>query len=415
MVFGSMDKIVKCYSKSLEASAMKDLTHFRVAWLLPSMARGFYLQPVLREFTKIFPEAVVFTGLWPGFARECEGCFKVKVVGKTRFVKIRKTVTGHSTGIVLPPLRIIRHLVEFKPQVIFSSTFTLWTALSLLLKPWKRWRVVVVYSGSSLSVDMRKSRVRLFIRRVMAQQVDAFVTNSQAGRTYLTKVLKVEAGRVFARPYQIPEVEALLGPRQQTEPCSSNIRRPVFLFVGRIIRGKGLHLLLEACSILQTGGYRNHTLFIVGDGSQRGELEDFIKSQGLEARVRWAGWVDYGKLGAYFQDADVFVFPTLEDVWGMVVLEAMIFGKPVLCSKWAGAAEMIVDSKNGHVFDPYRPEKLADLMKRFIDNPSLIRSMGEHSKQIMASYTPELVAKHLAEVVGYVVDRSRNTAIHLDV
>lgn len=385
---------------------MKNLSHLRVAWLLPSMARGFYLQPVLREFTKIFPETVGFTGVWPGFAKGCEGCFKVKAVGKTRFVEIHKTTTGYSTGIVLPSLRIIRPLVKFEPRVIFSNTFTLWTALSLLLKLWKRWKVVVVYSGSSPSVDARKSRVRLFIRRVMAHQVDAFITNSQAGRTYLTKALRAEASRVFARPYQIPDAGALLEPRQHPEPCFSNMRRPVFLFVGWTIPRKGLHLLLEAYSILQTEGYRDYTLLIVGDGSQRGELERSIKNQGLKARVRWAGWVDYGKLGAYFEDADVFVFPTLEDVWGMVVMEAMLFGKPVLCSKWTGAAEMVVDGENGYVFDPYRPEKLAVLMKRFIDNPSLIRSMGERSKQIIAPYTPELSAKHLAEVVEYVVKRA---------
>jgi Glycosyltransferase len=57
---------------------------------------------------------------------------------------------------------------------------------------------------------------------------------------------------------------------------------------------------------------------IVGKGDQREELEAFIKERDFEEQVIWAGWVEYGNLGSYFQQADVFVFPTFEDVWGMV-------------------------------------------------------------------------------------------------
>jgi glycosyltransferase involved in cell wall biosynthesis len=75
-------------------------------------------------------------------------------------------------------------------------------------------------------------------------------------------------------------------------------------------------------------GYEGYSLVVIGTGKQREELEAFITERHLEAQV---GWVEYGRLGAYFQQADVFVFPTFEDVWGMVVLEAMVFGKPVFC------------------------------------------------------------------------------------
>ena len=146
-------------------------------------------------------------------------------------------------------------------------------------------------------------------------------------------------------------------------------------------------------------------MLIVGDGPQRSELEDFIKSRGLEDRVKWAGWVKYGNLGAYFQTADVFIFPTLEDIWGMVALEAMAFGKPILCSKWAGTAEMVVDDENGYIIDPHQPDQVANQMKRFINNASLIQSMGERSRQKIASHTPETVARHLSDVVACVLNK----------
>jgi glycosyltransferase involved in cell wall biosynthesis len=117
------------------------------------------------------------------------------------------------------------------------------------------------------------------------------------------------------------------------------------------------------------------------------------------------GWVEYGRLGAYFQQADVFVFPTFEDVWGMVALEAMVFGKPVLCSKWAGAAEVIVEGENGYIFDPYEPEGLAIAMRRFLDHPELIESMGKQSQQLISQNNPSSAAQFFVEVISYVVEK----------
>jgi glycosyltransferase involved in cell wall biosynthesis len=108
-------------------------------------------------------------------------------------------------------------------------------------------------------------------------------------------------------------------------------------------------------------------------------------------------------MGAYFQHADVFILSSLEEVWGLVVVEAMLFAKPILCSQGAGAAEMVHDGKNGYVFDPYQPEQLADLMLRFIKEPELSATMGKASQQIMSEHTPDAVATHLGEVVDFVL------------
>jgi len=239
----------------------------------------------------------------------------------------------------------------------------------------------------------------------MVHFADAFITNSDGGKRYLTKFLKVKESSLFVRPYQVPDAATLLASRTPGELCFSGMQHPIFLFVGEIIPRKGLHLLLDACSRLRDEGYNEWTLLIVGAGPQRSELEDFVKNHGLEDRIKWAGWVSYGKLGPYFQEADVFIFPTLEDIWGMVALEAMAFGKPLLCSKWAGTAEMVADNENGFIIDPYRPDQMANQMKRFINNANLIQSMGERSKHKIAAHTPKAVAKHLSHVVESVINK----------
>ena len=181
------------------------------------------------------------------------------------------------------------------------------------------------------------------------------------------------------------------------------MQQPVFIVVGGIIPRKGLDRLLEACAILQRQGCDDYTLLVVGDGPQREELENFTQKNDLTKCVQWAGRVDYNHLGAYFRKADVFVLPTLEDTWGLVLLEAMVLGKPILCSKWAGAAELVIDGENGYCFDPYEPAKLAELMRRFINDPDLAASMGHKSEQLMTQYTPEAAAKFLSEVTSFVL------------
>jgi glycosyltransferase involved in cell wall biosynthesis len=89
----------------------------------------------------------------------------------------------------------------------------------------------------------------------------------------------------------------------------------------------------------------------------------------------------------------------------MVVPEAMSLGKPVLCSTWAGSAEMIDSEKTGYVFDPYYPEQLAGLMRQFIDRPNLITSMGKNARKLMEQYTPETAARFFADVSNSVLER----------
>jgi len=374
------------------------MSNFRITYLFPSLWTGNYWHPVFSEFTKIFKETIVYTGLWAGFSPGFEDTFVVQVVGET------KLNDGYSHGITLVSPSIIRYLHHFRPQVIFASGYSLWTLLVVFLKPLYRWRIAILYDGSSPNVDYRNSPIRIWLRRWMVSRSDACVTNTHAGKAYLINILKARESCVFQQPYQVPYPQALLQPAANSEviPCQS--QRPIFLFVGQIIQRKGLHLLLEACVILQSWGYKHFTLQVIGQGALREDLEAF--SQQHDLPVEWIGWVDYGKIGAYFRNADVFVLPTLEDTWGMVVLESMVFGKPVLCSKWAGASEMIRHGENGYLFDPHQPEAIAAVMRELIDHPEKLLDMGQKSKELIACHTPVTASQFLAKVTDTVMGKA---------
>jgi glycosyltransferase involved in cell wall biosynthesis len=380
---------------------MNNLEDLRIAFLFPSLQGASYWHPVLSKFTKIFRETVVYTGEWPGFASGFEDSFQVEVVGKVKFVTTAASKSYVPNFTYASP-KIINHLLQFRPNVIFISSFSMWTLLSLLLKFIGRWKVVITYDGSSPTYDYRNSPLRLFARRMMARLADAFITNSQAGKAYLTEVLGATEKQVFAQPYEVPDPEAMKV-SGNTDQNTLNYQKPIFLFIGQLIHRKGLHYLLEACALLRTKGISNYTLLVLGTGPQQQEFQALSQSHGLEECVQWIGQVNYDQLSTYFNHSDVFVFPTLEDTWGMVVLEAMSFGKPILCSKWAGTAEMISEGKNGYVFDPYQPESLAELMHLFIEDSKLIDQMGKQSSQIIAPHNPKAASDFLSHVIESVM------------
>ncbi|MEG4815366.1 glycosyltransferase family 4 protein [Microcoleus sp. K5-D4] len=384
---------------------MVDRNELRIAWLVPEVELGAYWQPVLREFTKIFKNTVFYTGrVWSGFDPTLPGASAIQLVGETTFVETEKIETGYDRGFIVVSPSIIGYLLKFRPHVVFPQAFSLWTVIVAFLKPLLRWKIAIIYDGSSPNTDFRDSSFRTFVRRILVRFADAFVANSNAGKKYLIEVLNVPEDKIFTRTYLVPDAGALLKRLDQTQPPNLQLKRPIFLYVGRITARKGIKTLLEACAILKSLGYVDYSLLIIGKGDQREELEAFIKECDFEDQVMWAGWVEYGNLGAYFQQADIFVFPTFEDVWGMVVPEAMVLGKPVLCSNGAASCELIISGDNGYIFDPSSAQDLAAQMQIFLDDPDLIESMGERSRQIISQKTPETAAKAYVEVTSFLME-----------
>jgi glycosyltransferase involved in cell wall biosynthesis len=388
----------------LKSELIMDYSRLRIAFLYPTVELGAYWQPVLAAFIQQFKNTMFYTGrLWPGFDPQMPGASVIRVVGQTQFVEVsQKAGAGYGRGYYAVSPRVVIDLLRFRPQVIFTSAFSVWTIFALLLKGLGRWRVVIMWDGSSPNVDFRDAKLRLMLRRGMARFTEAFITNSHGGKNYLVNTIGVAPDRVFVKPYMVPDVKAL---SQKVGVLRSEMQQDglVFLYVGRIESRKGLHLLLEACAILQQQGYTNYKLQIIGTGEQQDELEAFVQQQGLGKAIAWLGWVDYGNLGEFFAAADVFVFPSLEDIWGMVVLEAMAFGKPILCSQWAGASELVEAGENGYVFDPHQPDQLTKIMQMLMDHPEKVPLMGQKSQALMRHHTPQDAAQIFADMTAHVL------------
>ena len=378
----------------------------RVAWLAPTMKGGYYWQPLLREFTKLFPLNVVFTGQWPGFLRGHREAMDVRQIRGARIITLKQSARGYSRTLSWVPPSFLWQLFKFRPHVILTVGFNLCTAYALALKPLMGWRIILLWEGISPTISHCDAPVSLMTRRIMGPGFDATITNTRDGMEYLKHRIGIADSRVLHYPYEVAEANALqsVGDRVRVRSEKSGPSLS-FLCVAQLIPRKGIHLLLEACGRLLKRGVDNFSLTVIGVGHADEELRSEAAVLGLERRVTWTGPVNYGDLGAYYESCDVFVLPTLEDTWGMVVLEAMVFGKPVMCSKYAGSREMVEHGVNGFVFDPYCADELAGYMERLVREPKLVNSFGLESKKRIAPHTPERAAKSLSALVEQVMSQ----------
>ena len=386
----------------------------KIAWLMQFALHAPYWRPLFQELSRLFPKTKVYccTPRKPGNAGGSVGIptasrppIKDPVfsfVGKAHTYAIRNPDMSLKRVLILLPLGVFARLAAFRPHIVFSNGFSLWTLGCLLLRPLLGFRLGIVYDGSSASADARDRKARLLYRRIIAARVDAFITNSRGGASYLTTVLFAAKEKVFTRIYLAPDAAGLSRfPRAPARESTAreSTARPVFLYVGRVMRMKGIDTLLDACAQLLTRGFPAFSTIVVGGGREAAKFHERARALGLDGIVRWAGWVDHARLAPYYLSADVFVFPTFGDVWGVAPLEAMSFSKPVICSTLAGVSELVVEGQNGFLFDPHDSTALADAMERFVTDTSLARRMGSRSGERMAGVNPVTAAEGLRDVM----------------
>jgi L-malate glycosyltransferase len=138
--------------------------------------------------------------------------------------------------------------------------------------------------------------------------------------------------------------------KTQRLPKDQNLIK--LIYVGRIIQKKGWMTLLEAMIILKNEGF-SFSLKIVGDGEDKRRLEAYIKENDLINEVEYLGGLPHEELGDLFRESDLFIFPTL--FWeslGLVALEAMSTGTPVIASKRGAIVDYLKEGVNGLLITP---------------------------------------------------------------
>ena len=165
----------------------------------------------------------------------------------------------------------------------------------------------------------------------------------------------------------------------------------IILTVGQFIYRKGFDILLNIAGQLS----KNVGVYFVG-GEPTEEYLKIKKEKKLD-NVHFIGFKEKAELKKYFQAADIFILPTREDIWGLVVQEAMGNGLPVISTDRCGAAlELIQEGENGFLFSIDDVDKLIADINYMIENKSKIKVWGEKNLKIIRNYTIEkMVQKHI--------------------
>ena len=180
--------------------------------------------------------------------------------------------------------------------------------------------------------------------------------------------------------------------------------KTVLLFSGQMIERKGVDTLIEAFHRIARGR-ADIALLLLGDGPQRADYESMVPGE-LRPRVHFAGLVPQGELPEHFAAADLFVFPSRHDGWGVVINEACAAALPVITTRQTGAAyDLVEDGRSGFVLEHDDIDGFVDRLLRLIDEPALREKFAQRSRELVAPFSAEngasLFIRHLRLVLGY--------------
>jgi glycosyltransferase involved in cell wall biosynthesis len=172
---------------------------------------------------------------------------------------------------------------------------------------------------------------------------------------------------------------------------------PIIGTVSRLVKDKGLELILEAAAQLKAKGLKFHMVW-VGDGPMRAELESMAQSLGVADRLSITGMCT--DVPAWLSCFDIFVLPTMWEGMGRVFLEAQAAGIPVIGTKVGGVPDVVRDGETGILIQPNDVKTLAETIELLITNSELRRQMGIAAAQFASSeqFQVEFMVRKIEEV-----------------
>ncbi len=157
---------------------------------------------------------------------------------------------------------------------------------------------------------------------------------------------------------------------------------PLLVDVGRLIPVKSHDTLIRALKHI-IPSFPNLRLFIIGDGMLKEELKGLTKTLNLEDHVIFTGYRE--DVARFMKEADLFVFPTLGEGFGLVLLEAMAFKKPIVATRVMSIPEIVEDGKSGLLVPPRHLEELADAILQLLRDKKRAEVFGNRGFEILSS------------------------------
>lgn len=241
-------------------------------------------------------------------------------------------------------------------------------------------------------VVRQKKMMRLYkpVMLRMLRRADAIVVATQ-GHIEGSAYLRPFQEKCVIIPFGVDEkveqaADAYLG-QAETEPRKEN-KSVKFLFVGRLVYYKGCDVLLKAFSKVQGA-----ELVLVGNGTLEAECRQLVQDCGMEERVHFCGSISEQELYQKYAECDVFVLPSVvrSEAFGLVQIEAMAFGKPVINTRLpSGVSYVSLHGETGLTIEPGNVTQLTEAMQWMVNHEKERLQMGKKARERMkAEYRME--------------------------
>ena len=185
--------------------------------------------------------------------------------------------------------------------------------------------------------------------------------------------LGIDLSKFDCRPLRCPHIESI----------KAGTRKPILLFIGKFRHYKGLHILLESMQKI------NAQLWLIGSGPLESEVQRMVSRNGLKHKVKFLGHVSDGVLIACLKACDMLVLPSnfRSEAFGLVQLEAMACGKPVICTELkTGTSYVNRHGVTGFVVPPNNADAIARAANHLIANPDLAKAFGRRAADHVRSH-----------------------------
>ncbi len=314
----------------------------------------------------------------------------VEVIGRPFPVHYNRSVAP----VALSPLvvrRVGRTLHDFAPHVthVHEPLSPMISAAASALGPHP-----VVGTFHAWSSSDRLYRLAAPIARRIVRRLDARVAVSPAAQQFAAAALDLPLGSVRVVPNG---VDASAYATASPIPELVDPQRPLLLFVGRLEARKGLDVLVRAFLRLRTSWPRVR-LCVVGEGPQRQRCQQMVPPS-IRPDVLFVGAVDEAQKPRYHASADVYVAPnTGGESFGIVLLEAMAAGLPIVATDIAGFRTVMKDGRQGRMVPAGNAFGMADAIGTLLANRNLSRAMAAEGRRTVADFTWPVIGRRIEDL-----------------
>jgi glycosyltransferase involved in cell wall biosynthesis len=315
---------------------------------------------------------------------------------------------GRAVGVVRAGGKVAVQQARRVPPLATLPAYTDWDPLSLGAA---RRRVKATAPDLILSHGQRPARLLAMVappKAVLAICVHKPAFDVETTRTHYLCVgrhladLAVARGVPAERVHFVPN--AVKPPTALAAPFKDGVGSPRIVAAGRLHPKKGFDVLIAALALLRDQGQAFEAQ-IAGEGEERGKLTALIAQHGLEGRVRLVGW--QGDVAGFLATGDVFAFPSYQEGFPLVLLEAMAVGLPVASSAIPGPVEMIAEGVDGRLVPPGNAAALAAALAGLIAAPAKAVALGVAARaKVLADHGPESLKRRLDAVLDRMLGRA---------